>query len=156
MKRIWNGFIRFLLTVRCLLIGHTQTNICQRCGKLVNLKDKPKQTFEERINAWYEDRKTRKKAKFEGSLRIKSGMIKYELDLKTNILTELQYEELKDGKGNVIQRKAKFKPTCMYLDASNDANAIRKANNALFGIKKGVTITKVYREKQTSLTVNVN
>jgi len=69
MKRRWKAFIQFLITLRCLIMGHTQTNVCLRCAKLVNLRDKPKQTFEERINAWYEEHKNRKKEKFEGSLR---------------------------------------------------------------------------------------
>lgn len=156
MKRRWNAFVRFLITLRCLVLGHTQTNICQRCGQLVTLKDQPKQTLEQRINSWWENRKYKDTAKFEGSLKLKPGLTKYELDLKTNTLSVLEVEEVKDATGKITQRKAKFKPTCMYLDASNDTMAIRKANNALFGIKKGVTITKVYHPEQSALTLNVN
>lgn len=128
----------------CFLIGHTQTVICERCGKLVD--------EEANYNVWKRFRlytfygKVTKEHK--GSLKIKTGCKKYELDLKTNELRLLKFKTTteKNNKGvetGNVRREAEYKPTCVYIDASNDKNAIRKANNYIFSIKTGVRITEV-------------
>lgn len=146
--------IQFLKNVRCFWTGHTQTNVCQKCGKLVNLAGKPASTLEQRINEWWNAINRKKKPIFEGSLMLKPGMIKYELDLKTNVLSRLHYDEERLSTGKVISRNAHYKPTCMYFDAMNDNVAVRKANKMLFGIKKGIRIEKVSYEEKNGLTLN--
>jgi len=135
----------------CFVFGHTLTNICQRCGKVVNLKGTKRLTIEERINGYFRNRKELKKTKteFKGSLKLKTGLKKYSINLKTNELRlvdyEVEFELDKDGNptDKVKKRNAQFDPFAVYIDASNDDNAIRKANNYLFGVKQGVTITYV-------------
>jgi hypothetical protein len=140
----------------CFLFGHTQTNVCERCGKYVGLKDMIRPTLEDRINAWWKKRKKKAEPEFKGSLKIKAGLKKYSINLKTNELMLVDYIEEKDGDNKVISRKAKYDPLLVYIDAMNDEVAIRKANNYLFGIKQGVTITYVTTpemDKQVPTTV---
>ena len=80
--------------------------------------------------------------------------------MKTNALMLVEYEKVTErtysGKGfKVIQRKAKFDPLLVYIDACNDDNAIRKANDYLFGIKKGVKITHVTTPEMLQSKPNV-
>ena len=143
----------------CFLFGHTLTNVCERCGKYVGLKDTIRPTLEERINTWWKNRNKKHDPEFKGSLRLKAGLKKYSINLKTNELRLVEYEEeiepVLDKKGNqvydrdgipktrVIKRKAKYDPLLVFIDAMNDEVAIRKANNYLFGIKQGVTIKHI-------------
>ena len=125
---LWNKLL-------CFIFGHTHTFICERCGKVVN----------EEVNyaCWKRFRfyLYRHNRDFKGSLRIKTGTTKYELDLKTNELRVLEFE-ISENEG-YTERAAEYKPTCVYIDAINDANAIRKANNYLFGVKRAARITEV-------------
>lgn len=152
ISRAWNSFV-------CLIVGHTQSYVCTRCGKVVNLQGTKRKTLEERINGYFAQRKANKgkTEKYDGSLKIKPGLHKYAINLKTNELSIVAYDTEYDFEGNVKSRKAKFDPCCVYIDAMNDDVAIRKANNYLFGIKRGVVIKEVTKTetKQTSLTVNV-
>ena len=63
------------------------------------------------------------------------------LDMKTNELRVLEFEVVENN--GITERVARYKPTCVYIDAINDANAIRKANNYLFGVKRSARITEV-------------
>ena len=152
-KRIsawWNSLL-------CWLFGHSLTTNCTRCGKFVDLEGTKRLTLEERINRYFS--KTKKEKEFKGSLKLVTGMKKYSINLKTNELREVKYnEEIElelDFEGNpkldkygqqikkVTARKAKYDPLCVYIDAVNDENAIRKANNYIRGVKRGVVITYV-------------
>ncbi|MDR2825003.1 MAG: hypothetical protein LBB41_07390 [Prevotellaceae bacterium] len=75
---------------------------------------------------------------YKGSLRKKTDMIKYELDIKENKLYRLKYIIDENGR-----KRAKYKPTCVYFDAINDTNAIRKANKTIYSIKVGCRIDNV-------------
>lgn len=170
-KRIsawWNSLV-------CFFLGHTLTNVCTRCGKVVNLKGKKRDTLEDRINAWYERiraKKIKAEPEYKGSIGIKPGLIKYELNLATDKLRRLPVDEEKqflttengrtkcDKQGNpryrIVKRKAEFNACCVYIDAMNDDTAISKANKYLFGRKKGVVIKAVENpEPQNSVTVTV-
>lgn len=129
----WNNII-------CFLFGHTLTNVCQRCGKYVGLQGAIRPTLEERINNWWKTRKDKEKQEYKGSVKLKTGLKKYSLNLKTNELRLAEYIEEKDLNDKVIKRKAKYDPLLVFIDAMNDNVAIRKANNYLFNIKQGVTI----------------
>lgn len=129
----------------CFLKGHKGSIVCLRCGKLIEENDG---NLFKRIKfniyaIWAE------KYRYKGSIPVKSGCGKYELNLKTNELRLLEYETefALDENGHktkeVISRKAKHNPNCVYFDAINDKNAIRKANNYIYGIKKNVRITKI-------------
>jgi len=160
LRVVWNHFI-------CFLFGHTQTVICKRCGKFVDLAGKKKLTLEGKINAWWKNRKTLKSdTEYKGSLKLVPGLKKYSINIKTNELREVIYTdeviswvlnpdgtEKKDADGNPIPDKVKHKAEhnqfCVYIDAMNDAVAIRKANNYMYSIKDGVEITKVMREPLT-------
>ena len=128
ISALWNKFI-------CFLLGHTHTFICERCGKVVNEEDNDNCLKRFRFYLYGHNRE------YKGSLRIKSGTQKYELDMKTDELRLLEFETMENN-GNT-ERVAKYKPTCVYIDAINDANAIRKANNYLFGVKRSARITEV-------------
>lgn len=165
----WNSLL-------CFLFGHSLTYVCNRCGKVVDLKGKKRDTLEDRINAWYSSRKKIKKESLEyrGSLAIKPGLIKYELNLAKNTLRRVPVIEEretvrdkygrkiidKDGgpKTKIVKRKAQYDACCIYLDAMNDTRAIEKANNYLFGRKRGVLITQVEAEvhiPKNTLEVNL-
>lgn len=142
-KRIsawWNSLL-------CWLFGHSLTTICTRCGKFVDLEGTKRPTLEERINNYFKNRKERKlnpdKPLFKGSLKLIPGMKKYSINLKTNELRLVEYIRENDFSGHVTARKAKYDPLCVYIDAVNDENAIRKANNYIRGVKRGVVITYV-------------
>ena len=128
ISALWNKFL-------CFLLGHTHTFICERCGKIVNEEDNDNCLKRFRFYLYGHNRD------FKGSLRIKTGTTKYELDLKTNELRVLEFE-ISENEG-YTERAAEYKPTCVYIDAINDANAIRKANNYLFGVKRAARITEV-------------
>ena len=125
---LWNKFL-------CFLLGHTHTFICERCGKVVNEEDNYNCLKRFRFRLYRNNRE------FKGSLQLKTGMTKYELDMKTNELRVLEFEVVENN--GITERVAKYKPTCVYIDAINDANAIRKANNYLFGVKRSARITEV-------------
>ena len=147
----------------CFLFGHTLTTICTRCGKLVDLQGTRRPTLEVRINGYFAKRKDHKlnptKPEYKGSLKLIAGMKKYSINLKTNELRLVDYATEtdlvldKDGfpkldkKGKAITRikarKSEYDPFLMYIDASNDENAIRKANNYLRGVKRGVKVEEV-------------
>ena len=128
ISALWNKLL-------CFILGHTNTVICERCGKLVNAEDND--------NCWKRFRfyLYRHNREYKGSLRIKSGTQKYELDMKTDELRLLEFESVENN--GITERVARYKPTCVYIDAINDANAIRKANNYLFGVKRSARITEV-------------
>ena len=128
ISALWNKFL-------CFLIGHTHTFICERCGKVVNEEDNDNCLKRFRFYLYGHNRE------YKGSLRIKSGTKKYELDMKTDELRLLEFEEVENN--GITERVASYKPTCVYIDAINDANAIRKANNYLFGVKRSARITEV-------------
>ena len=128
ISALWNKFI-------CFLLGHTHTFICERCGKVVNEEDNDNCLKRFRFRLYRNNRE------FKGSLQLKTGMTKYELDLKTNELRVLEFEVVENN--GITERVARYKPTCVYIDAINDANAIRKANNYLFGVKRSARITEV-------------
>ena len=153
-KRIsawWNNLL-------CFFIGHTLTTVCTRCGKLVNLHGKKKLTLEERINAWWNNRNKSVQPEYKGSVKLKTGLKKYSINMKTNELRLVDYlvEEDKDGK--VSKRKAKYDPLLVYIDAMNDETAIRKANNYLCGVKPGVRIKEVTKpsEEVREFVANLN
>lgn len=127
---LWNKLV-------CFILGHTHTFICERCGKVVN--------EENNDNCWKRFRfyLYGHGSHFEGSLQLKTGMTKYELDMKTNELRVLEFEVVENN--GITERVARYKPTCVYIDAINDANAIRKANNYLFGVKRSARITEVIK-----------
>ena len=128
ISALWNKFL-------CFLLGHTHTFICERCGKVVNEEDNYNCLKRFRFRLYRNNRE------FKGSLQLKTGMTKYELDMKTNELRVLEFEEVENN--GITERVARYKPTCVYIDAINDANAIRKANNYLFGVKRSARITEV-------------
>jgi hypothetical protein len=144
--------------VLCFFMGHTTTFVCQRCGKIVNLENTRKLTLEERINGYFA-RKVKGKGLYVGRLKKNPHCTKYELNLVTNKLRKLEVESETIWKKNadgtnatdkdgclIIDRhkySAKYDPCCVYIDAINDKNAIRKANNFLFGRKRGITIKEV-------------
>ena len=128
ISALWNKFL-------CFLLGHTHTFICERCGKVVNEEDNDNCLKRFRFYLYRHNRE------YKGSLRIKSGTQKYELDMKTDELRLLEFEEVENN--GITERVARYKPTCVYIDAINDANAIRKANNYLFGVKRSARITEV-------------
>ena len=128
ISALWNKLL-------CFILGHTNTVICERCGKLVNEEDNDNCWKRFRFYLYGHNRE------YKGSLRIKSGTKKYELDLKTDELRLLEFETVENEEST--ERKAVYKPTCVYIDAINDANAIRKANNYLFGVKRSARITEV-------------
>ena len=128
ISALWNKFL-------CFLIGHTHTFICERCGKVVNEENNYNCLKRFRFYLYGHNRE------YKGSLRIKSGTQKYELDMKTDELRLLEFEMIEND--GITERKAVYKPTCVYIDAINDANAIRKANNYLFGVKRSARITEV-------------
>ena len=136
----WNNLL-------CFFIGHTLTTVCTRCGKLVNLHGKKKLTLEQRLNNWWNNR-NKPKEDYKGSVKLKTGLKKYSINMKTNELRLVDYlvEEDKDGK--VTKRKTKYDPLLVYIDASNDENAIRKANNYLCGIKPGIKIHRVLKPSE--------
>ena len=117
------------------MLGHTHTFICERCGKVVNEEDNDNCLKRFRFRLYRNNRE------FKGSLQLKTGMTKYELDMKTNELRVLEFEVVENN--GITERVARYKPTCVYIDAINDANAIRKANNYLFGVKRSARITEV-------------
>ncbi|HLP03849.1 MAG TPA: hypothetical protein VK152_00330 [Paludibacter sp.] len=128
--------------------------------------------MEERINNWWNNRNKKHEPEFKGSLKLKPGLTKYSLNMKTNELKTVSYTEdyeaIRDNKGEikydkdgfplmrVKSRKAKFDPMLVYIDAMNDETAIRKANNYLFGIKPGVKITQVTREEVNAMEFSMN
>ena len=128
ISALWNKFL-------CFLLGHTHTFICERCGKVVNEENNYNCLKRFRFYLYGHNRE------YKGSLRIKSGTQKYELDMKTDELRLLEFEEVENN--GITERVARYKPTCVYIDAINDANAIRKANNYLFGVKRSARITEV-------------
>ena len=128
ISALWNKFL-------CFLLGHTHTFICERCGKVVNEEDNDNCLKRFRFRLYRNNRE------FKGSLQLKTGMTKYELDMKTNELRVLEFEVVENN--GIMERVARYKPTCVYIDAINDANAIRKANNYLFGVKRADRITEV-------------
>ncbi len=128
ISALWNKFL-------CFLLGHTHTFICERCGKVVNDEDNDNCLKRFRFRLYRNNRE------FKGSLQLKTGMTKYELDMKTNELRVLEFEVVENN--GITERVARYKPTCVYIDAINDANAIRKANNYLFGVKRSARITEV-------------
>ena len=128
ISALWNKFL-------CFLLGHTHTFICERCGKVVNDEDNYNCLKRFRFRLYRNNRE------FKGSLQLKTGMTKYELDMKTNELRVLEFEVVENN--GITERVARYKPTCVYIDAINDANAIRKANNYLFGVKRSARITEV-------------
>jgi len=157
-KRIsawWNNLL-------CLLLGHTLTTICTRCGKFVDLEGTTRIPLEDRINNYFRNRKVKKDKEFKGSLKLVPGLKKYSINLKTNELRLVNYLEEKgyetdehgwmktDKKDNPIYkvtgRKAQFDPFCVYIDAMNDEVAIRKANNYLRGVKRGVVIKHISKQ----------
>lgn len=151
-KRIsawWNSLL-------CLLLGHTLTTVCTRCGKLVNLEGKKKQTLEERINSWWKNRNKSIQPEYKGSVKLKTGLKKYSINMKTNELRLVDYLVEQDIDGKVTNRKAKYDPLLVYIDAVNDENAIRKANNYLFGVKPGVTIKNVTKTSEEVLESIIN
>lgn len=133
----WNSLL-------CFLFGHSLTYVCNRCGKIVNLENTVPSTLEERINALF-DRKKKKEANYVGSIRIKPGLQKYELNLAKNTLrlVETQDEVIGTGDKTKIKHKAAYNPCCVYLDALKDEIALSKANKYLFGIKRGVVIKEI-------------
>ena len=130
ISALWNKFL-------CFLLGHTHTFICERCGKVVNEEDNYNCLKRFRFRLYRNNRE------FKGSLQLKTGMTKYELDMKTNELRVLEFEVVENN--GITERVARYKPTCVYIDAINDANAIRKANNYLFGVKRSARITEVIK-----------
>lgn len=129
----------------CFLKGHKGTIVCVRCGRLIeenngNLFKRAKFNLYEKWSDMFG---------YKGSIAVKDGCCKYELNLKTNELRLLRYEKefVKDEYGKetkeIKRRKAIYNPNCVYFDAVNDKNAIRKANNYIYGIKKNVKILKV-------------
>ena len=130
ISALWNKFL-------CFLLGHTHTFICERCGKVVNDEDNDNCLKRFRFRLYRNNRE------FKGSLQLKTGMTKYELDMKTNELRVLEFEVVENN--GITERVARYKPTCVYIDAINDANAIRKANNYLFGVKRSARITEVIK-----------
>ena len=79
ISALWNKFL-------CFLLGHTHTFICERCGKIVNEEDNDNCWKRFRFYLYGHNRE------YKGSLRIKSGTQKYELDMKTNELRVLEFE----------------------------------------------------------------
>ena len=128
ISALWNKFL-------CFLLGHTHTFICERCGKVVNEENNYNCLKRFRFYLYGHNRE------YKGSLRIKSGTQKYELDMKTDELRLLEFEVVENN--GITERVARYKPTCVYIDAVNDTNAIRKANNYLFGVKRSARITEV-------------
>lgn len=128
ISALWNKLL-------CFIFGHTHTFICERCGKVVNEEDNYNCLKRFRFRLYRNNRE------FKGSMQLKTGMTKYELDMKTNELRVLEFEVVENN--GITERVAKYKPTCVYIDAINDANAIRKANNYLFGVKRSARITEV-------------
>lgn len=150
-KRIsawWNKLL-------CWLLGHSLTTICTRCGQLVDLEGTSRPTLEERINNYFGKNKTKKV--FKGSLKLKTGLKKYSINLLTNELRLVEYHEEKDLSGKVTSRKSKYDPLCVYIDAMNDEVAIRKANNYIRGVKRGVVITYVstHDSEEKEITVKM-
>ena len=129
ISALWNKLM-------CFLLGHTHTAICERCGKIVDEENNDHCLKRFRFYLYGHGQQ------FKGSLQLKPGMIKYELDLKTNELRKLKFETIENQEGTT-RRNAEYKPTCVYIDAINDSNAIRKANNYLFGVKRAARITEV-------------
>lgn len=157
----------------CFFLGHTLTTVCTRCGKLVNLHGKKKPTLEQRLNNWWNNRNKPKEAEYKGSVKLKTGLKKYSLNMKTNELRLVEYKEeyaekrnkkgeiIKDKDGwakyDITSRKAKYDPLLVYIDAANDENAIRKANNYLVGVKPGIRITGITKpEEVRELVANLN
>ena len=145
----WNNLL-------CFIFGHTLTTICTRCGKLVDLEGTTRKTLEERINGYFASRKVKKEKEFKGSLKLVPGLKKYSINLKTNELSLVKYtneETVSSDGAKKIKHKAEFDPFCVYIDAMNDEVAIRKANNYLRGVKRGVMIRYVStndpKEKET-------
>lgn len=149
----WNNML-------CYFLGHTPTAVCNRCGKFVDLAGTKRLTLEERINAWWKNRKNVTTGpKYKGSLKLVPGLKKYSINIKTNELKEVVYTENTevvrdkygfrkwkkngDSQTKVVTRKAEYEPFCVYIDAMNDETAVRKANNYMYTIKSGVRITAV-------------
>lgn len=136
ISTLWNKFI-------CWLLGHTHNVICIRCGKMVDEGNN-----HPLFKRWKKNLHRRKGGSkvYRGSLAMKHNLIKYSINLKTNELRRVQYEStfiVNEHGEKVNKRSAEYDPLCVYIDAMNDKNAIRKANNYLFGIKAGVRITEV-------------
>lgn len=112
-------------TLICFLAGHTQSNICHRCGRAVWLAGKPRSTFQERVNALY----SKKKDKYIGSIRLIVGLKLYSLNLSTGEVSKVAYNE-SDG-----SKKAAYEPECLYFNALNQKNADRKADKILKAVK---------------------
>ena len=141
------------------MFGHSLTTVCTRCGAFVDLEGTTRKTLEERINAYFSKKEAKQDKEYKGSLKLVPGLKKYSINLKTNELRLVDYKtdfdfELdangvikldKSGEPIVkkVNRKATYDPFLMYIDASNDTNAIRKANGFIRTVKRGVVITCV-------------
>lgn len=129
----WNKFL-------CWLLAHKGDNVCQRCGRLIDLEENDSLLKRLRFKLYraYSD----KPDVYKGSLKNRPGLNIYELDMADNTLRllEIDVKNLEDG---AMQRHAKYNPVCHYIYASNEKNAIRKANNHLRLFKNGIHIKKL-------------
>jgi hypothetical protein len=67
----------------------------------------------------------------------------------------VKYIEERDAENNIKARKAKYDPFCVYIDAMNDETAIRKANNYIRTVKRGVIIKHVSTHDVNEEPINV-
>lgn len=132
--------------VLCFLMGHTENNICRRCGKIVS---EPRYHLFKRLKAYligcFSGVDNRN---YVGSLKVNSGMTKYELDVNNNQLYRLSIvdEHLING---TIKRKAVKDNNCIYIDAINDTNALKKSNKIMRELKNNVVLTQVTKKELT-------
>lgn len=135
ISRVWNKII-------CFFAGHTDSVVCKRCGVIVN-KETNGNCFKRLRWFIYNIGKDKE---WKGALKFTPGATTYEINLKTNELKVLQFEEVKNEHGKITERKAMYNPLCHYITAINDKNALRKANAYIRSIKTGVYIEKVIRD----------
>lgn len=127
----------------CFLLGHTGQTICQRCGKKIDHEKNGNLWHRFKFEVLYRSSEPDNGKIYKGSVKLKTGMRKYELNLKTNELRLLNYTEETNPETGEVKRSAEYNPFCCYIDAINDKNALRKANAHIRQIKKGVLITEV-------------
>lgn len=125
---------------KCWALGHTNSVVCLRCGRLVDLNNNHSVLSRWKWNMWNGG------VLYHGSVRVRPGMICYSLNVHTNELRRLGVKERELTVGNdsvELKKEAEYDPMCVYLEAVNDKNAIRKANNFMFSVKSGVRIKEI-------------
>ncbi len=132
ISQLWSNIL-------CFFLGHTGRTICQRCGKKINHDKNGNLWHRFKFNNLY----LAEGKEYKGSVKLKTGMRKYELNLKTNELRLLSYDEETDSETGKVKRNAVYNPFCCYIDAINDKNALRKANAIIREMKTGVHISEV-------------